>query len=139
MDAPGTIGVLIIDIDHFKDVNDTYGHLVGDEVLKELSHRLKNSCRSYDLAGRLGGEEFTLILPDTAMPEIIAIAKRVHSSIGEKPFLVEGHSLTVTICIGVSCTRQNEEDFIPALKRADIELYRAKNNGRNRIEIAANE
>ncbi len=121
-ELPGTIGVLIIDIDHFKEVNDNYGHLAGDEVLKENSSRrlVKESCRSYDLAGRLGGEEFTLILPDTAMPEIIAIAKRVHSSIGEKPFLVDGHSLTVTICIGVSCTWQHEEDFLPAPKRADI-------------------
>lgn len=131
-----TIGVLNMDVDYFKSVNDTYGHLVGDEVLKEISRRLTDSCRASDLAGRIGGEEFIVLLPDTAMTEIIAIAERIHRSVGEKPFHVEQHDLAVTISIGVACTRPGEKDLSQAIRRADTALYRAKNMGRNRIEIA---
>lgn len=76
-----------------------------------------------------------MVLPHTAMPEIISIAKRVHRSIGEIPFPVPGDQLSITVSIGVACTHRNEEDLGPVLKRADDGLYKAKNNGRNRIEV----
>jgi two-component system cell cycle response regulator len=128
-----SLGVLMFDIDHFKNVNDTHGHAVGDEILKTFSFRLKDNLRSFDLVARLGGEEFVAIMPDVTEEYILFIAERLRRSIGEKPFKcnIESGSLTVTTSIGGAIIDHGEHTVGEILERADKMLYEAKNSGRN--------
>lgn len=125
--------VLMLDIDHFKKVNDTYGHAVGDEVLKTFAFRLHDNLRSFDLVARLGGEEFVVVMPDTTEELAFFVAERLRRSIGEKPFRCktpEGQ-LTVTTSIGGAFIEPGEHTVEDILSRADKMLYDAKENGRN--------
>ncbi len=125
--------VLLLDIDHFKEVNDTYGHGVGDEVLRVFAHRLKDSLRSFDLVARLGGEEFVAILPDTSMEMSQIIAERLRTSISRVPIKCaapEGE-ITITTSIGGALIEHGEHTVTSVLERADKMLYDAKNGGRN--------
>lgn len=125
--------VLILDIDHFKSVNDTYGHTVGDEVLKIFSFRIQDNLRSFDLVARLGGEEFVAILPDASEELSQFVAERLRRSIAEKPFRVrvpEGE-ITVTTSIGGALIFYGDHTVQSVLDRADKALYEAKNGGRN--------
>lgn len=125
--------VLLLDIDHFKEVNDTYGHGVGDEVLRTFAHRLKDSLRSFDLVARLGGEEFVAILPDTSMEMAQIIAERLRTSISRHPIKCaapEGE-ISITTSIGGSLIEHGEHTVTEVLERADKMLYDAKNGGRN--------
>lgn len=128
------MAVLLLDIDFFKKVNDTYGHNVGDEVLKEFGSRIHESLRSFDLVARFGGEEFVVILPDVTKERAMAICERLRHAIADKPFTVSNDEgeLSVTTSIGGAFIHQEAvTDSEEALKRADDLLYKAKEEGRN--------
>ena len=132
------LAVMILDIDHFKSVNDTYGHDVGDVVLREFSARVKRNIRGVDLACRFGGEEFVVLMPDTDVSNAEMIAERVRQSIGEKPFEIKAQRpLTVTVSVGVSLNESMADTPESLIKRADLALYRAKREGRNRVILDA--
>jgi len=128
------LAVLILDIDHFKEVNDTHGHNIGDEVLKVFSERLKNNTRSFDLVSRYGGEEFVVILPDVSPERAYMIAERLRRSIGDTPITcaVEGGSLNITTSVGGAIIESGSHDIETVIGRADKCLYEAKNTGRDR-------
>lgn len=126
--------IMILDMDHFKIVNDTYGHDVGDEILSQLARRIIDAVRSSDLAARIGGEEFMVLLPETDMADAYKLAERVRNHIGNLPFKIshaEGE-LSKTVSIGVAELNLNGDNAAALIKRADNSLYEAKNGGRNR-------
>ena len=132
------MAVMILDIDHFKAVNDTHGHDVGDVVLKEFSARVKRNIRGVDLACRFGGEEFVVLMPDADMSNAELVAERVRQAIAEKPFEISGaRPLTVTVSVGVSFSESEADTPESLIKRADVALYRAKREGRNRVILDA--
>lgn len=125
-----TIALLMIDIDHFKIINDTYGHLEGDRVLKELGQRLQTFGRQTDLIARFGGEEFIMLLPDTGVDDANIFAERLHKLICD----IKVDKSPITISIGITMSQGNQ-NLHELTKRADIALYQAKDNGRNRTEL----
>ena len=129
------VAALLIDIDHFKKINDTFGHDVGDEVLREFAVRLASNVRAIDLPCRYGGEEFTVIMPDTQLADAMRIAERIRMHVAGSPFRVaQGKELlTVTISIGVSATLGEKDSPEALLKRADEGVYEAKASGRNAV------
>jgi two-component system cell cycle response regulator len=129
------VSALLIDIDHFKKINDTFGHDVGDEVLREFALRLASNVRAIDLPCRYGGEEFTVIMPDTQLADALRIAERIRNHVSGAPFKVaQGQEqLTVTISIGVSATGGQGDTPEALLKRADEGVYQAKASGRNAV------
>ncbi len=133
------ISLIILDIDHFKAVNDTYGHDVGDEVLKEFSKRILKNIRGIDLACRFGGEEFVLVMPDTDLSFAFMVGERIRQCIASSVFYVsvDNGSLDLTCSVGVACLEQLDDTPETILKRADQALYRAKNDGRNRVVAEA--
>ncbi len=130
---------LILDLDHFKPVNDTYGHPVGDEVLREIGGRIVRNIRGMDMACRYGGEEFVVLMPDTALDAAMVVANRLHRAIGEVPVKVSAPvgELTVTCSIGLASSHLGETAD-QLLKKADDALYGAKHQGRNRVVCADN-
>jgi len=129
------IAFLIMDIDHFKSVNDTYGHDIGDEVLREFASRISANVRGIDLACRYGGEEFVVVMPDTDMDFAYTVAERLRKSVEQKPFAIsrDPGKLNVTISIGIAGSEGNIDSADKLLHRADQALYRAKREGRNRV------
>ncbi|MCB9989776.1 MAG: PleD family two-component system response regulator [Rhodospirillales bacterium] len=127
------VGVLILDIDHFKLVNDTYGHVIGDEVLQEFADRLRDNLRGFDLVARLGGEEFVAILPDVPAERAMIIAERLRCSIADAPVRCRSKdiSLEITTSIGGALIEPGDYSVQEVLDRADTALYEAKNGGRN--------
>jgi len=125
-----SLAVLMIDIDHFKNINDAYGHAEGDHVLIELARRLRQSCRSYDVLGRYGGEEFVAVLPNCGAAEGHIVAEHMRKAIADVPFVTPEGELNVTISVGVASTSAHPE-ITPLLKAADDALYLAKRSGRN--------
>jgi two-component system, cell cycle response regulator len=125
--------ILLFDIDHFKRVNDSYGHLAGDDVLRELAVRTTNSVRSVDLVARLGGEEFVVVMPETDLAIAVTVAERLRAAVGREPFCLSGRGerLSVTISVGVTAAGSRDDDREKMLKRADDALYAAKTRGRN--------
>ena len=128
--------IIMLDIDHFKRINDTYGHQVGDKVLQELAKRIKNQLRPYDVIGRYGGEEFLVVLLENNEKTSIGIAERMRLCISEKPFVIENLELNITISLGVTSFKPTKEIdidmiLIDLLKQVDAALYEAKNKGRN--------
>ncbi|HKS89154.1 MAG TPA: PleD family two-component system response regulator, partial [Stellaceae bacterium] len=129
------LSLMLFDIDHFKQVNDRHGHPAGDAVLRELAARAMRQLRSVDLVGRLGGEEFVVVMPETNLAGAMVVAERLRAAVADEPFLIpdaEGR-LPVTISIGVAAADDRRETLDSLLKRADDALYAAKNAGRNRI------
>ena len=130
------LGVMVIDIDKFKSINDTYGHPVGDEVIKELGRRLSRAMRPSDLVARFGGEEFVILIPDTRPELLTQMAERVRTAIAGTPFVIEQNTKTldVTISLGVTAAGSQQKTLIPdgILKVADDALYEAKHGGRNK-------
>jgi two-component system cell cycle response regulator len=132
------LSVLVLDIDHFKVINDGHGHAAGDEVLREFSRRVRKAVRGIDLACRLGGEEFVVAMPDTDAALAMLVGERLRQKIASEPFgLPEGGSLPVTVSIGISSLIGAEDTPQALLNRADSALYRAKRDGRNRVVSAA--
>ena len=130
-----TLSVLVADIDHFKSVNDTYGHDIGDVVLKEFAQRLKGSVRGMDLACRLGGEEFVVIMPDTDLERACQVAERIRGQVATETFDIgkTRQPLRVTASVGVAALERAEDTAEIIFKRADQALYVAKREGRNRV------
>ncbi len=125
---------LMIDIDNFKQINDTHGHLVGDRVLKQLANLLKREQRSVDIVARYGGEEFVVLLPETTNTESRIFAERILRRVATHDFGESGHPVRVTISIGIaSYPDERVTDGDSLLRLADSNLYRAKSDGRNRI------
>ena len=126
--------VMMIDLDHFKTINDTYGHSTGDRVLSEAASALASGLRDSDILGRYGGEEFTVFLPETLPETATMIAKRLRDRIADLDIPEGQHSIKITVSIGVAGIRSPGEDLDSLLKLADNALYHAKNSGRNRVE-----
>jgi two-component system cell cycle response regulator len=133
------LSVMMLDIDHFKPINDTHGHQAGDEVLQELADRLRHNIRPMDVACRPGGEEFLVILPETPEELACAAAERVRKAIAADPFnvLSETRQIAVTVSAGVSSLLGPNDTMAELLNRADTALYQAKSAGRNRVKSIA--
>jgi two-component system cell cycle response regulator len=129
------LSVLVLDIDYFKSINDTFGHDAGDDVLREFADRLKKSIRGIDLACRYGGEEFVVVMPDTDLGVATLVAERIRRRIAGERFPVEkgARALEVTISVGIAARMGPQDNAPQMLKRADEALYRAKRDGRNRV------
>jgi len=131
-----TLSMSLVDIDHFKRVNDVHGHAVGDEVLTRLVSCVTQNIRDEDLLGRLGGEEFALVLPETEPLRAAILANRLREAVSDLSFDGKHGAFSVTISIGISEPGFADIDIMHALERADAALYKAKQNGRNRVELA---
>jgi diguanylate cyclase (GGDEF)-like protein len=133
--GPGaaTLCCLLIDVDYFKTINDTWGHLAGDRVLQGVAERLESSVRPYDITGRYGGEEFAVLLPDTTFEVGLAVAERVRARMREEHFKVAEEEVLLTVSIGLACTTAPDASLTDLLRRADEGLYRAKDKGRDQI------
>ncbi len=135
---PNTLAAIMMDVDHFKQVNDNYGHAAGDAILRQLARRLYESLRPTDILARYGGEEFAILLPRTSLYEAEHVAKRLWGAINEKPFSFENHLVPVTISIGVSVLSADMENLDMLMRHADEALYQAKQAGRNQWVIWGN-
>jgi two-component system, cell cycle response regulator len=133
------LSILMLDVDYFKAVNDTYGHEAGDRVLRELANRIRKHIRNVDLGFRVGGEEFVIVLPDTEAEVALRVAERLRKAVSSRAFpLSEGKgALPVTISVGISSFASPSDSLETLLKRADEALYKAKREGRNRVIQAA--
>jgi two-component system cell cycle response regulator len=132
-----SLSVVLADLDHFKDVNDTFGHLAGDEALSEAYRRMANAMRPYDMIGRYGGEEFLIVLPGCDETGALHFCERLRGQIADSPIVHKGDEITVTVSIGTVVHECNESaDCQELLQAADLALYRAKRAGRNRVEMA---
>lgn len=129
--------VLMLDVDHFKAVNDTYGHQAGDTVLKQVAELFNKNLRSVDSAGRYGGEEFIVILPESGMDGSIQVAERIRKAVASHIFIHEDQEIQVHISVGIGKVREQDGDEQKVVTRADMALYRAKNEGRNRVVYQA--
>jgi diguanylate cyclase (GGDEF)-like protein len=130
------LSISVADVDFFKQVNDTHGHIAGDEVLRQVAYQLRDHIRHPDLAGRYGGEEFLILLPNTAAAEAAEQAARLCKYVRETNVHVNNHILNVTISIGVAQFRHGEDTWDTLLNRADNAMYEAKGNGRDRWVVA---
>lgn len=132
-----SLAVMMGDIDHFKKVNDNYGHVAGDAVLAEIADRLKTSVRIYDTVGRYGGEEFLFILPACSAPEAVSVAQRILAVVQDSPVSFQEEQIQVTISLGLAVIGKGQDiGLIDIVQAADAALYQAKQNGRNRLEAA---
>lgn len=133
------LSLIMVDVDHFKEYNDSFGHIQGDQALKHIGDLLKRNLREVDTVARFGGEEFVLLLPDTDKRGAIAVAEKVRLMIQKQRFITEARKETrlVTISAGIATYPDDVSEMDDLIDRADIALYRAKENGRNRIELYA--
>jgi diguanylate cyclase (GGDEF)-like protein len=131
------LAVALLDLDRFKQINDTHGHLVGDDVLRAIAGSMTNVLREYDLAGRFGGEEFVMLLPQTRAPDAFRIAERVRAHIARLPIATpNGEPVTVTVSIGVAALDAgSSRELTDLLAAADAALYRAKASGRDQVQM----
>jgi diguanylate cyclase (GGDEF)-like protein len=130
-----TMGILMLDVDHLKPVNDSLGFLAGDQVIKEVAARIANATRGYDLSGRYGGEEFLIILPGCDHEQTEASAERIRSAVASIPIEVAGTAIAATVSIGATVAPEYARSETEILTLADIALYQAKTAGRNRITL----
>ncbi|MBV2143314.1 PleD family two-component system response regulator [Falsochrobactrum sp. TDYN1] len=133
------LSVVMIDFDHFKCINDQYGHDAGDDVLREFSTRLRKNIRNMDVMCRYGGEEFALVLPDTDIKAAAAVAERIREAVAEKPFSISAgkQAVNMTISVGIAALRLMGDSTEALFARTDAALYEAKKSGRNRIVLSA--
>jgi diguanylate cyclase (GGDEF)-like protein len=131
------LGVMMVDVDHFKSVNDTYGHAAGDAVLKEVSRRLRDSVRPGDSVGRYGGEELLVVVPDCDQTGLWLTAERLRTAVESAPVLTQVGAIRVTVSVGAAVGEFRQAANVANLvSSADEALYRAKRSGRNRVECA---
>jgi diguanylate cyclase (GGDEF)-like protein len=130
----GTLSIFMMDVDHFKKINDTHGHKVGDLVLQKLAEICRDTLRMVDIIGRVGGEEFAILLPETTEQEAIRVAERLRQAIANAKIpLGHGLPLSITVSIGITSLMSKDDNIDVLLSFADKALYEAKNAGRNRI------
>ena len=134
---PRPTAVMLLDLDNFKSINDRFGHAIGDRVLQLFAHIAGNCMRRMDLFGRLGGEEFAALLPDTTREKALAVAEEIRAAFARATQEVEGRPVVATVSIGIVISYDAVLDISALLAQADHALYRAKDNGRNRVEIAS--
>ena len=128
------LSLVMIDIDHFKQINDRLGHLAGDYALRELANRVKSNVRLDELFARYGGEEFIIVLPETTTAGAVLLAQRLRQIVADKPFKFENETFMVTISLGVATTAGGDEmKAAELIQLADAKLYQAKHDGRNRV------
>jgi diguanylate cyclase (GGDEF)-like protein len=130
------IGVLLIDADHFKSINDRFGHDDGDRVLLELVANIRRMLRTGDLVGRVGGEEFLVLAPSVRESDLLALAERIRNAVEHTAFRIGGESYALTVSIGVAIADPSEADMMSTRRRADAALYEAKRAGRNRVMVS---
>lgn len=130
------LSISLVDIDHFKNINDTYGHATGDDVLRTFSARLREQIRHPDTLGRYGGEEFLIVLPNSEVKAAVEQASRLWQHIRTMQVESNDHILSITISIGVAQYKIGHENWEQFLHRADTAMYQAKNNGRDRWAVA---
>lgn len=128
-----SMSVMVLDVDHFKMINDTYGHALGDEALLVLVHTLIANIRASDLLGRIGGEEFAILLPETSIEQAMPVAEKLRACVASTPVSNGNVSFNMTASIGLASLDPAQSDFLSALERADKALYAAKKSGRNRV------
>ncbi len=129
------ITLLMMDIDWFKLVNDTYGHEAGDLALQQVAAILKSGLREIDIFGRLGGEEFVVLLPDTSLEDGILMAERLRKSIADTPLEISGQVLRITVSIGAAAFTDEMTTIDSLIGNADEAMYHAKNSGRNCVKV----
>ena len=130
-----TSSLMMFDLDRFKQINDSLGHLSGDIVLKKFADLLKHNSRKTDILGRIGGEEFAMILPDTKLEDAFGLANKIKEELANKELEIDGNKLHITVSIGLTSFTYEDKSYDTAIARADSALYKAKENGRNRVEI----
>jgi len=128
------ISLLMVDIDNFKTVNDEYGHMIGDWMIREIAQTLKNSLRDIDIVGRWGGEEFTALLPNTSKPAALQTADRLRTTIEELVLETSSGKISRTVSIGIASQEKAEPDPMVLVQQADMALGRAKKKGKNQTE-----
>ncbi|MCK7496200.1 MAG: GGDEF domain-containing protein [Comamonadaceae bacterium] len=126
---------MMLDIDHFKRINDTHGHFTGDEVLTLLAHHTVQLLRGSDVIGRWGGEEFVIMMPETALAGAAVFAERLREVLAALPVSTDDEPLQFTVSAGVTARGGSDEDITAVLQRADVALYAAKNAGRNCVHV----
>jgi two-component system cell cycle response regulator len=136
--------IMALDLDHFKAINDTYGHAAGDDILRQVAQRLQGNLRAVDLLARIGGEEFLVAIPNSDVVHARTAAERLCNLIGDTPFFIgENHEeVTITVSVGVSLSGGEDaaevmEDLEDLVNAADVALYAAKNGGRNKVSLSA--
>jgi len=136
----GSFGIVLLDVDHFKRVNDTYGHLCGDAVLQEVVRRVNSTVRAYDTVGRYGGEEFLIVAPSSGPEGVLRLSERIRLAIEASPIVTEAGEISVTVSLGLAVSSESAKlDSKMMLSTADEALYRAKAEGRNRSEMGVQE
>jgi two-component system, cell cycle response regulator len=133
-----SVGVIMADLDHFKRLNDTHGHLAGDAALREASRRMCVALRPYDALGRFGGEEFLVVLPGCDASGVLATAQRMRHAISETPLTVPTETTPITVSLGAATMKGTSRGADELIRMADDALYRAKRGGRDRVEVAVN-
>jgi diguanylate cyclase (GGDEF)-like protein/PAS domain S-box-containing protein len=134
-----TLSIAMVDIDHFKIINDTHGHSIGDQVLCEISARIKSSVRAVDVVARYGGDEFIILMPETALNEARQVAERVWRAVAESTIENAGGPISVTLSIGTAEMKKETAGLDELIKCADQALYKAKSSGKNRVEVYSDE
>lgn len=130
------LAILMLDIDHFKCINDEFGHAAGDEVLRSMAKSVMPCLRDYDLFARFGGEEFVVLLPATSLEEARLVAERLREAVAQTTAWFEGKAICCTLSVGLAVARGNHRDLDALLREADMALYAAKQSGRNRVVCA---
>ncbi|MDO5438029.1 MAG: GGDEF domain-containing protein, partial [bacterium] len=133
------VTVALVDIDYFKKINDVYGHLAGDYVLKEVSKIFINTLRKTDFVYRYGGEEICILMPETLIEKAFIPLERLRKTIENRNFIFEGKKMNVTVSIGASTYRKEMRDANELVEKADAALYRAKKSGKNKVVMDTNE
>jgi diguanylate cyclase (GGDEF)-like protein len=129
------VSLLILDVDHFKNFNDTYGHPEGDRVLKIVARLIEKSIREVDIAARYGGEEFVVICPEKNGEGSLVPAERIRSAIADYDFRIDGKPVPITVSVGIACFPDQAKSKTELIQRSDYALYYAKENGRNRVSL----
>ncbi|MCF6201408.1 MAG: GGDEF domain-containing protein, partial [Hydrogenimonas sp.] len=133
------VSIAVVDLDHFKQINDNYGHMAGDEVLRQVSSHIRSCIRETDFVGRYGGEEIVVILPETDIKTAQLIAEKIRETIESHPVHFNDDTIKVTSSIGISNLRAEHKDYHEVFAEADEALYRAKEGGRNRVVVFVKE